>query len=100
MAKREVVWTRNSEFQLQKILEFYDVKNKSNLYSIKLYQKFKSELKIASQKPEIGVKTKIENVRGLIVDNYILYYEILEDIIMVLKVWDCRQNPDKLNISR
>jgi len=65
-----------------------------------LYRKFKSELKIASQKPEIGVKTKIENVRGLIVDNYILYYEILKDKIMVLKVWDCRQNPDKLNIPR
>jgi len=100
MAKREVVWTRNSEIQLQNILEFYDIKNKSNLYSIKLYRKFKSELKIASQKPEIGVKTKIENVRGLIVDNYILYYEILKDKIMVLKVWDCRQNPDKLNIPR
>jgi plasmid stabilization system protein ParE len=100
MAKREVVWTRNSEIQLQEILEFYHIKNKSNLFSIKLYRKFKSELKIASQKPEIGVKTKIENIRGLIVDNYILYYEILKDKIMVLKIWGCRQNPDKLNIQR
>lgn len=96
MAKRGVVWSRHSEIQLQEILDFYLNRNKSNIYAKKLYDKFKSELKILAQKPEIGVKTRIDNIRGLIVDDYILFYEIFDNRIMVLKVWDSRQDPDKL----
>ncbi len=100
MAKREVIWTKNSEIQLQEILEFFTKRNKSGLYSRKLYTKFKTELLSVSKNPELGIKTKLDHIRGLIIEDYILFYEILEDRIMVLKVWDCRQNPDKLNIPR
>ena len=75
---------------------FYQNRNKSNTYAKKLYDKFKSELKILAQKPDIGVKTRIDNIRGLIVDDYIIYNEIFDDRIMILKVWDSRQDPDKL----
>jgi len=100
MAKREIVWTKNSELQLQEILEFFTKRNKSGLYSRKLYKKFKTELKIVSKNPESGIKTTLDLIRGLIVDDYILFYEIHEDRILILKVWDCRQNPEKLNIPR
>ena len=87
MAKtREVVWTKNSEIQLQEILEFFKLRNKSNQYSQKLYKQFKTELKTAAQRPDIGIKTKLEKIRGLIVGDYILFYEIGEDKILVLKV--------------
>jgi len=100
MANREVVWTRNSEIQLQEILEFFTARNRNEKYSLKLYKKFKSELNLATQNPEIGIKTKLDRIKGLIVGDYILFYEILKDKIMVLKVWDCKQNPEKLNITR
>ncbi len=100
MVKREVVWTISSKKQLRKILEFYTERNKSNKYSQRLFNKFKENLQIAAQSPEIGAKTKLENIRGLIVDDYILFYEIFKNKIIVLKVWDCRQDPDKLNIPR
>lgn len=100
MAKREVVWTRNSELQLQEILDFFAKRNKSGQYSQKLYKKFKAKLKTAAQRPDLGIKTKLEQIRGLIVGDHILFYEILNDKILVLKGWDCRQNPDKLDIPR
>lgn len=100
MAKREVIWTKVSEIQLKEILDFFTKRNKSGQYSRKLYNKFKTELKIVAKNPEIGLKTKLDLIRGLIVDDYILFYEILEDKILILKVWDCRQNSDKLNIAR
>jgi len=71
MAARKVVWTRNSEIQLQEILDFFTNRNKSIQYSRKLYLKFKTELLIASKTPEIGIKTKLEQKRGLIVNDYI-----------------------------
>ncbi len=100
MVKREVIWTKVSEIQLQEILEFYTKRNKSKIYARKLYKKFKTELLAAAKNPEIGIKTKLDQIRGLIIEEYILFYEILEDRILILKVWDCRQNPDKLNIPR
>lgn len=100
MAKRAVIWTKVSEIQLQEILEFFAERNKSGQYSRELYRKFKMELKTAAKKPELGIKTKLNQIRGLIIEDYILFYEILEDRILILKVWDCRQNPDKLNIPR
>lgn len=100
MAKREVIWTKVSEIQVQEILELYTQRNKSGQYSRKLYKKFKTELKAAAKNPEVGVKTKLDQIRGLIIEDYILFYEILYDRIIILKVWDCRQNPDKVNIPR
>jgi len=100
MAKRAVIWTKVSEIQLQEILEFFAERNKSGQYSRELYRKFKTELKTAAKNPELGIKTKLNQVRGLIIEDYVLFYEILDDRILILKVWDCRQNPDKLNIPR
>ena len=97
MVQREIIWTRVSELQLQEILEFFIQRNKNTTYSRKLYNKLKKEVLIASKNPEIGIKTKLENIRGLIIVDYIIFYEILETRILILKVWDCRQNPEILN---
>ena len=100
MAKRRVVWTKESRLQLKEILEYFRVRNKSGNYSSKLYSKFKRELRIAAEEPEIGVKTDLDNIRGLIIGNYILFYEIQLFKIQVFEVWDNRQNPGKLKFRR
>ena len=100
MAKRRVVWTKNAESQLQEILQYFSERNKSEEYSLKLYRLFKDELEKVAINPDIGIKTKLYNIRGLIVKNYILFYEIYKELIMVLNVWDCRQDPNKLNVPK
>lgn len=100
MAKRKIDWTKNSQIQLKEILIYFKKRNKSSQYSQKLYSQFKEKLKVVAQNPELGIKTNLEKIRGLIVGDYILFYEILDDRILVLKVWDCRQNPEKLDIPR
>jgi hypothetical protein len=75
MATREVIWTKISEIQLHEILEFFTKRNKSGQYSRKLYKKFKTELKTVAKNPESGIKTKLGQIRGLIVEDYILFYE-------------------------
>ena len=100
MAKRSLVWTKQSQLQLQEILEYFRSRNKSSYYSKKLYSKFKAELLTAAQEPGIGVKTEINEIRGLITGNYILFYKIQVYEIVVLEVWDSRQNPEKLPFQR
>lgn len=98
MASRKIVWSPRSKIRLYEILEFFNQRNKSTTYSQKLYKKFKEELSILKLQPEIGIKTNFDNVRGLIVGDYVLFYEIEKKQINILTVWDSRQNPEDLKI--
>ncbi|MBV6483957.1 MAG: hypothetical protein KFKLKKLM_00422 [Flavobacteriales bacterium] len=99
MVKRKIVWSHRSKIKLFQILDFYAKRNKSVTYSKKLFKKFNKELAALLKQPEIGIKTTIDGVRGLIVDDFILFYEITTDKIIVHTVWDCRQNPNDLIIK-
>jgi plasmid stabilization system protein ParE len=99
MVKRKIIWSNRARIKLFEILEFYTQRNKSSVYSKKLYKKFTKELILLKKQPEIGIKSDTEGVRGLIVDEFILYYESYSEMIVVHTVWDCRQNPDTLKIE-
>jgi len=76
MVRRKIIWSHRARIKLFEILEFYSERNKSKTYSAKLYHRLNKELKILIRQPEIGLHTEIEPVRGLIIDDYILFYEI------------------------
>jgi plasmid stabilization system protein ParE len=99
MVKRKIVWSHRANIKLFEILDFYAERNKSDAYSKKLYKKFKKELSLLINQPEIGTKTDMESVRGLSVNEFILFYEVTAEMIIVHTVWDCRQNPDDLRIK-
>lgn len=99
MVKREIVLSQRAKIKLYDILKFFAERNQSKSYSEKLYKKFNKELKLLVKQPDLGLKTEIESVRGLIIDDYILFYEVTADKIIVLTVWDCRQNIQDLKIK-
>ena len=99
MVKRKIVWSNRARIKLFEILEFYTERNKSKLYSAKLYQRINKELKILHSQPDIGLNSEIESVRGLIIDDYILFYEYNDERIIIHSIWDCRQNPEDLRIK-
>ena len=94
MAKRKIVWSDRAKKRLYGILEFYIERNKSKSYSIKLYKLLNKEVKLILKYPDLGLKTSEESVRGLIIDTYIIYYEVTDDKIIIHTIWDCRQDPD------
>jgi plasmid stabilization system protein ParE len=99
MAKRKIVWSHRARIKLFMILEFYSERNKSKTYSKKLYTRFNKEVSLLLKQPDIGIKTELLNVRGLIVDEYILFYEVTSEMIIVHALWDSRQNPADLKIK-
>jgi plasmid stabilization system protein ParE len=94
MAKRKIVWSDRAKKRLYGILEFYIERNKSKSYSIKLFKLLNKEVKLLLKYPDLGLKTSEESVRGLIIDTFIVYYEVTEDKIIIHTIWDCRQDPD------
>lgn len=96
MVERVIVWTSTAKLELKLIFDFFNARNKSKTYSLKLHRKIQTELNLLIKQPYIGKKTNEINVRGLLVENYILFYELNDNVIVILSVWDTRQNPDKL----
>ncbi|MCG8581914.1 MAG: type II toxin-antitoxin system RelE/ParE family toxin [Bacteroidales bacterium] len=99
MAKRKIIWSHKANIKLFEILDFYTKRNKSSKYSAKLYKRFKKELSLLDKSPRLGIKTDYEEIRGLIVEDFILFYELTSTIIIVHTVWDCKQDPKKLIIK-
>jgi len=98
MARREIEWLPTAERRLFAILEYFAERNKSKTYSVKLYKTFNRELQLLNKNPEIGIRTDFEGIRGLIVGNYSLFYEVTRDNIVVHYLWDNRQDPNELII--
>jgi len=66
---------------------------------LKSYTRFNKELSLLLTQPEIGIKTELDSVRGLIVEEFILFYEVTNEMIIVHTLWDSRQNPAELRIK-
>ena len=96
MVKRRIVWSTSAKLQLKNIIEYFNFKNKSKIYSFKLYTLIQNELKKLLQQTNIGKKTDLINIRGLLIENYFIFYEINETHIIILSVWDTRQDPKRL----
>jgi plasmid stabilization system protein ParE len=94
MAKRKIVWSNRAKIRLYAILDFYVVRNKSKVYSNKLQKLISKEVNLLLKQPDLGLKTSEDTTRGLIIGNYIVYYEITDEKIILHTIWDSRQNPD------
>ena len=94
MAKRKIVWSNRAKIRLYGILDFYIKRNKSKVYSNKLQKLISKEVNLLLKQPDLGLKTSEETTRGLIIQDYIVYYEITDEKIIIHSIWDCRQNPD------
>ena len=99
MAQYKIIWSNRAKIKRYEILEFYIKRNKSKTYSIKLNRKFNKEIRLLIKQPNLGIKTILKGVRGLIVDDFILFYEVTKDKIVIHSIWDFRQNPDDLIIK-
>ena len=96
MVERRIVWSTSAKLQMKTIFEYYNFRNKSKIYSLKLNTLIQTELKALLNQTNIGKKTDLINVRGLLIENYFIFYKINEIHILILSVWDTRQNPKRL----
>lgn len=99
MVKRKIIWSYRAKSKFKSILSFYTERNGSNDYSAKLFTRINAEVKLLISNPGLGIKTEAERVRGLIIGDYIVYYETTDAEIIIHTLWDCKQNPKDLIIK-
>ena len=93
---RKVTWTVRAQNDRKEIFEYLNNHNKSNLYSKRLNGLIKKSLLLIAKYPLIGKLTDKINVRVKVLKDYLIVYEVLPKEIVILTIWDCRQNPEDL----
>lgn len=95
----QVRWTKSALHSQQKILEYWNEHNSSNVYSNKLRKEIKSKEKLICKNPKMGSTSEFENIKYVLIDkNFSLYYRVKMDFIEVIAFWDNRRNPDYLEL--
>ncbi|RNI40053.1 type II toxin-antitoxin system RelE/ParE family toxin [Hanamia caeni] len=92
----KVGWSLRAQNDRKKIFSYWNKRNKSNNYSIRLNRLFIEATKAISDYPKIGKITERENIRIKIVRDYLIVYKELENKIEVLTIFSSHQNPAKL----
>lgn len=100
MAERRIEWSIEVRNDLFRILKFYRDRNKSNAYSLKLNNKISKTLLTLSENPNIGLKTRFKSVKTFTIGDYQIIYEIYDQFILVILIWDCRRNPNDKRIGK
>jgi len=100
MAKRKIVWSSRAKSDLSNILEFFYIRNRSKTYSKKLNSKLRKAIRLLIKHPLIGIQSDVENIRALVEGDYAIFYQVTEETIRIITIWDCRQNPDNLTIQK
>ena len=80
----------------KEIFYYWNNRNKSNIYSIKLNRLFIEATELLAIHPVTGRRTSIENIRVKIVRDFVIVYRSSESELQVLSIFDTRQNPDAL----
>jgi len=96
VAKRKIIWSIRAQQDRLQILEYWIERNKSESYSEKLYNLFNSAIELISEHPEIGRQTDEQDIRAKIVRDYMIFYQVSEQQLNILAIWDTRQNPEKI----
>jgi plasmid stabilization system protein ParE len=89
----KIIWTKNALEHLEDILNYWELRNGTNSYSIKLYKLFQNGLDLLSRYPTSGTKTNNELIRKKTIRDYFVYYSFNELNLTVLGIVDMRRNP-------
>lgn len=98
MDEKKIKWSPEAVTSFLEILEYFFERNKSRIYSEKLKDHIVQSIKYQSKHPYIGRETEMKGVRELNYEVYQIYYEITQNEIRILLIWDGRRNPENLNI--
>jgi toxin YoeB len=70
MATLKVIWTETAIRQRNSIFEYWNERNKSYTYSIKLNSKIVERTNLLKQNPEIGKTTQFKSTRVVSLGHY------------------------------
>jgi plasmid stabilization system protein ParE len=93
MAKVEIIWTDKATLSLFQILDFYFNQNNDLKYGERLFEGIIKQTKLLIKQPFLGKETDHFNIRELVIGRNSIFYLPIQSQIIILLIWDNRQNP-------
>ena len=97
--RRKLNWQFEAQQDRKEIFQYQNKKNKSKEYSKRLNQLFRTKTEALKDFPYNGHTTNLENVRVLVIEKYLIVYEIFEQEVLISRIWDGRRNPEILKLK-
>lgn len=96
----EVIWSKQAKQDLKDILLFWKDYTNSNSYAQKIQLSIEQELYYLIKCPEIYPDTDFKNIkRAIILGNFSLFFSVNAEYIRIIRFWDNRRNPNKLDVG-
>jgi toxin ParE1/3/4 len=97
----KVLWSDTSLFQLQEIFDYYSFKA-GHTIARKIIKGIVKKSILLESNPLIGVKEPLLvdrpfEYRFIVETNYKIIYRFDDNIARIVSVFDCRQNPQKID---
>jgi addiction module RelE/StbE family toxin len=90
---KKIVWSAKAQSDRREIFLYWNQRNKSTSYSRKLNYLFIDAANQIAKFPKIGKPSGYKDSSIKIVRDYLIVYKEYEDLILIITVWDGRQNP-------
>ncbi len=91
MAKR-IIYTDKAFADIDRIIEFNNLRNKSNTYSNRFVFRLRKRLIQLSHHPLSGLTTNSSDAMLLIWDKYYIFYSVNETSIEVVSIYHQKEN--------
>jgi len=95
MAQKQIIWSKKAEEELIAALEYYNNRNKSTAYSLKLLDRIEQKTELIIKNNFLGRLAEDGQTRILIVDEFLILYQVEEKHLEVVSFWHNKQNPGK-----
>ena len=92
MAQRKIIWSQRSEEELRGVLEFYNTRNGSTTYSKKLLLSVDKLVGLLPNNKHLGRLSENGGTRVVVKKEFLIFYEIFKDAIVIVSFWDNRQD--------
>ena len=94
-----IIWSKDAQISRRAIFNYWNNRNKSRVYSNKLNIQFNDAVGQLSLLKEIGKPTDFKNIRLKIVSHFEIIYDLSGSKIIILDIWDTRQNPNNFPVQ-
>lgn len=99
MADKKIIWSIRASKELRHILEYFNQRNKSTRYSLKLLNEIENLTRSLSKNESIGRLTSNKFTRVIPMKIYLIFYEINRGNIEIVSFWDNRQDKKAKNTN-
>jgi len=101
---KKIVYTSRFKSELEEIYEYIISYTQNENIATSIYNGILEDIIRLESFPNIGIVENVPNsyliIRSIVVfKNYKVYYFTDNDFIVVFSIWNCKRNPDNLNLN-